>query len=88
MLESKYLKASYENVQKLMELPMMKDFETWHLQDFLTQSKIRKYKDGEEIIKEGAKDRCSTFFLRDKSELSRQERNWQSSDGMVIFSGK
>ncbi len=64
MLESKYLKATHENVQKLMELPMMKDFETWHLQDFLTQSKIRKYEDGEEIIKEGAKDRWFYFLLK------------------------
>ena len=40
MLESKYLKANHENVKKLMEIPMLKDFETWHLQDLLTQSKI------------------------------------------------
>ena len=46
MLESKYLKANVENVMKLMEIPMLKDFETWHLEDLLTQSKIRKYEDG------------------------------------------
>ena len=63
MLESKYLKATLENVQKLMEIPMMKDFETWHLKDLLTQSKIRKYEDGEEIIKEGANDKWFYFLL-------------------------
>ena len=63
MLESKYLKATHENVQKLMEIPMLKDFEIWHLQDLLTQSKIRKYEDGEEIIKEGAEDRWFYFLL-------------------------
>jgi len=63
MLESKYLKANHENVQKLMELPMLKDFEIWHLQDLLTQSKIRKYEDEEEIIKEGAEDRWFYFLL-------------------------
>ena len=53
MLESKYLKANLANVHKLMEIPMMKDFETCHLEELLTQSKLRKYKDGEQIIKEG-----------------------------------
>ena len=63
MLESKYLKANHENVQKLMEIPMLKDFETWHIKDLLTQSKIRKYEDGEEIIKEGAEDKWFYFLL-------------------------
>jgi CRP-like cAMP-binding protein len=63
MLESKYLKATLENVQKLIEIPMMRDFETWHLRDLLTQSKIRKYEDGEQIIKEGAKDKWFYFLL-------------------------
>ena len=63
MLESKYLKATVENVQKLMEIPMLKDFETWHLQDLLTQSKIRRYEDGEEILKEGAEDKWFYFLL-------------------------
>ena len=64
MLESKYLKATVENVQKLMEIPMLKDFEPWNLRDLLTQSKIRKYEDGEQIIKEGGKDKWFYFLLK------------------------
>ena len=71
MLESKYLKATLENVQKLMEIPMMKDFETWHLEDLLTHSKIRKYEDGEEIIKEGDNDRWFYFLLKGKVRIVR-----------------
>ena len=69
MFESKYLKANLENVQKLMEIPMMKDFETWHLEDLLTHSKIRKYEDGEEIIKEGAKDKWFYFLLNGHARI-------------------
>ena len=69
MLESKYLKASVENVQKLMEIPMMQDFETWHLEDLLTKSKIRKYGDEEQIIKEGAKDKWFYFLLKGQVKI-------------------
>ena len=69
MLESKYLKASVENVRKLMEIPMMKDFDTWHLEDLLKQSKIRKYEDGELIIKEGAKDKWFYFLLNGQVKI-------------------
>ena len=69
MLESKYLKATVENVQKLMEIPMLRDFESWHLRDLLTQSKIRKYEDGEEIIKEGVNDRWFYFLLKGKVRI-------------------
>ena len=69
MLESKYLKATVENVQKLMEIPMLRDFEPWHLRDLLTQSKIRKYEDGEEIIKEGDNDRWFYFLIKGKVRI-------------------
>jgi CRP-like cAMP-binding protein len=71
MLESKYLKATVENVQTLMEIPMLKDFEPWNLRDLLTQSKIRKYEDGEEIIKEGDNDRWFYFLLKGKVRIVR-----------------
>jgi CRP/FNR family cyclic AMP-dependent transcriptional regulator len=69
MLESKYLKATVENVQTLMEIPMLKDFEPWNIRDLLTQSKIRKYEDGEEIIKEGDNDRWFYFLLKGKVRI-------------------
>ena len=73
MLESKYLKASAENVQKLMEIPMMRDFETWHLEDLLRQSKIRRYDDGEQIIIEGAKDEWFYFLLNGQVRIVKAE---------------
>ena len=63
MFESKYLKATVKNVQKLMEIPMLMEFEPWDIRELLTQSKIRKYEDGEEIIKEGDTDRWFYFLL-------------------------
>ena len=48
---------------------MLRDFEPWHLRDLLTQSKIRKYEDGEEIIKEGAEDRWFYFLLVGKVRI-------------------
>ena len=74
MLETKYLKATVENVQKLMEIPMLKDFEPWNLRDLLTQSKIRKYEDGEEIIKEGDNDRWFYFLLKGKVRIVKAEQ--------------
>ena len=73
MLESKYLKANLANVHKLMEIPMMKDFETCHLEELLTQSKLRKYKDEEQIIKEGDKDRWFYFLLKGKVRIVKAE---------------
>ena len=69
MLESKYLKDTVENVQKLMEIPMLRDFEPWNIRDLLKQSKIRKYEDGEEIIKEGDNDRWFYFLLKGKVRI-------------------
>ena len=69
MLESKYLKANLENVLKLMEIPLMRDFETRHLGDLLTQSKIRKFEDGEQILKEGDTDRWFYFLLNGKVRI-------------------
>ena len=66
MFESKYLKATVKNVQKLMEIPMLMEFEPWDIRELLTQSKIRKYEDGEEIIKEGDTDRWFYFLLKGK----------------------
>ena len=74
MLETKYLKATVENIQKLMEIPILKDFEPWNLRDLLTQSKIRKYEDGEEIIKEGDTDRWFYFLLKGNVRIVKAEQ--------------
>jgi CRP-like cAMP-binding protein len=56
MRETKYLNNDMENVQTLMAIPVFKDFEVESLGELLKISKIREYKDGEQIIKEGKHD--------------------------------
>ncbi len=53
MLESKFLKDNIENIQKLMSLPPLRNFETKSLRQLLKMSKIREYAHGELIIREG-----------------------------------
>ncbi len=63
MLESKYLKDNIQNIQRLMSIPALKDFETRNLSKILRLSKIREYEDGETIIKEGDIDPWLYFLL-------------------------
>ena len=53
MKESKFLKDTIQNVEKLLTIPLMKEFETRSLGNILKQSKVHQYDDGETIIKEG-----------------------------------
>ena len=66
MIESKYLKADSQNVEKLMAIPSLKNFKTEHLCTLLRQSKIRKYEHGEVIIQEGDTDPGFILFYREK----------------------
>jgi hypothetical protein len=43
MLESRYLKDNIENIQKLLAIPALKNFETRSLRNLLRLSKIREY---------------------------------------------
>jgi CRP/FNR family transcriptional regulator, cyclic AMP receptor protein len=61
--ESKYLKATIENVQKLLAIPVLHEFETRDLEELLKRSKIRKFSAGEQIIKEGDFDSLLYFLL-------------------------
>lgn len=63
MIESKYLKENIENIQKLMTIPALKNFETKSLGKLLRLSKIRQYEHGERIIKEGDLDPWLYFLL-------------------------
>lgn len=63
MIESKYLKDNVQNIQKLLAIPGLKDFETRSLAKLLRLSKIREYEDGELIIREGDKDPWLYFLL-------------------------
>ena len=72
MLESKYLKDNIENIQKLMGIPALKNFETKSLQKLLRLSKIREYQDGEQIIMEGDLDPWLYFLLSGKLRVSKE----------------
>ena len=66
MLESRYLKDNIENIQKLMTIPALRNFEAKSLSKLLRPSKIREYEDGERIITEGDFDPWLYFLLSGK----------------------
>jgi signal-transduction protein with cAMP-binding, CBS, and nucleotidyltransferase domain len=72
MLESRYLKDNIENIQKLLAIPALKNFETKSLGKLLRLSKIREYEDGERIIKEGDFDTWLYFILAGKIRITKE----------------
>jgi CRP-like cAMP-binding protein len=72
MIESKYLKDNVENIQKLMGIPVLGNFETKSLGKLLKLSKIREYEDGEVIIREGGQDPWLYFLLSGKIRISKE----------------
>jgi CRP-like cAMP-binding protein len=72
MIESKYLKDNIENIQKLMAISALRNFETKSLGKLLKLSKIREYDDGETIIREGDSDPWLYFLLSGKVRISKQ----------------
>lgn len=56
MRESRFLKDDPKNIQRLMTIPVFKDFEVASLGELLKISKMREYQDGEQIIEEGQHD--------------------------------
>ncbi|MDJ0828886.1 MAG: cyclic nucleotide-binding domain-containing protein [Desulfobacterales bacterium] len=72
MLESKFLKDNIENIQKLMSLPPLRNFETKSLRQLLKMSKIREYAHGELIIREGDIDPWLYFLLSGKVRVRKQ----------------
>jgi len=73
MIESKYLKDNVQNIQRLMAIPGLKDFETRNLSKLLRLSKIREYEDGEVIIREGDNDPWLYFLLTGKVRISKRD---------------
>ena len=72
MIESKYLKDNVQNIQRLMAIPGLKDFETRNLSKLLRLSKIREYEDGETIIREGDNDPWLFFLLSGKVKITKR----------------
>ena len=63
MQETRYLKDSIENIQRLLTIPALRNFETSNLSRLLRLSKIREYENGEQIIREGDNDPWLYFLL-------------------------
>lgn len=63
MIESKYLKDNVQNIQRLLTIPGLREFETRNLAKLLRLSKIREYGNGECIIMEGDNDPWLYFLL-------------------------
>ena len=80
MLESKYLKDNIENIQKLLGISALKNFETKSLQKLLRLSRIRAYEDGEVIIQEGALDPWLYFLLSGKIRISKESMEINTID--------
>ena len=72
MIESRYLEDSLENIQKLMTIPGLKNFETKSVGKLLKLSKIREYQDGETIIQEGDQDPWMYFLFLGKIRIARE----------------
>jgi CRP/FNR family cyclic AMP-dependent transcriptional regulator len=66
MIESKYLKDDMHNIQQLLSVPGLKNFEIESLGKMLRLSKMRRYEDGETIIKEGDMDLWLYILLSGK----------------------
>ena len=80
MLESKYLKDNIENIQKLLGISALRNFETKSLQKLLRLSRIREYEDGEVIIKEGDLDPWLYFLLSGKIRISKESMEINTID--------
>ena len=73
MLESRYLKDNIDNIEKLLGIPALRNFETKSLQKLLRLSKIREYEDGEVIIREGDQDPWLYILLSGKIRISKED---------------
>ena len=80
MLESRYLKDNIENIQKLLGIPALRNFETKSLQKLLRLSKIREYEDGEVIIREGDLDPWLYILLSGKSRITKEDMEINTID--------
>jgi CRP/FNR family cyclic AMP-dependent transcriptional regulator len=88
MRESKYLKENIQNIQRLMDIPTLKNFETRNLGKLLRLSKIREYEDGECIIKEGDVDQWLYFLLSGKIKVVKEGVQLQTIDRLGEIFGE
>ncbi len=75
MRESRYLKANKQNMLKLLSIPVLKEFETRDLEELLRVSKVRQYKSGELIIKEGEMGNQIFFLITGQVRISKNNED-------------
>jgi len=80
MKETKYLKENIQNIQRLMDIPSLRKFETRNLGNLLRLSKIREYGDGEFIIRQGDVDLWVYFLLYGKITVIKDGVQLQTID--------
>ena len=72
MQETRYLKDNIENIQRLLTIPALRNFETSNLSRLLRLSKIRDYEAGEKIIQEGDNDPWLYFLLDGRIRIEKK----------------
>ena len=80
MIESRYLDDKIENIQRLMSIPGLKDFDTKSVAKLLKLSKIREYEDAEVIIREGEQDPWMYILLSGKVRISKENHEISTID--------
>jgi CRP/FNR family transcriptional regulator, cyclic AMP receptor protein len=73
MQESRYLKDNLENIQRMMSIPALRNFETSNLSRLLHLSKLREYEEGEPIIQEGDDDPWLYFILEGSVRVTKKD---------------
>ena len=95
MLETKYLQDNVKNIQLLMTIPGLHNFEAQKLGGLLRLSKIRTYFEGEVIMRQGDEDPWLYFMLsgsvkieKDEVEIARLKKPGEIFGEMRIITGQ
>jgi CRP-like cAMP-binding protein len=80
MIESQYLSENDKLIQSLKGIPSLEKFHDRELRLLLQKSKIRKYRAGERIIKEGSTGAWIYILVYGKVDIVKDERVIASTD--------
>jgi len=80
MTELDYLKDNVQNIQKLIAVSRLREFETEDLKKSLRLSRIEEYGHGELILQEGDAYPCIYFLLSGKIRIEKQGNDIETVD--------
>ena len=80
MIESQYLSENDKLIQSLKNIPSLEKFRDQELRLLLQKSKIRKYRPGERIIKEGSTGAWIYILVYGKVDIAKDDRIIASTD--------